>query len=189
MEKLNDNKIKVAGIYTESDANGLGIRYVVFTQGCPHHCPGCHNPETHNMDGGYYKDIDEIVEEVRRNPLLTGVTFSGGDPFMQAKKMATLAKKLSEFKYDIMTYTGFRYEEILALANETNGYMELLENSDTLVDGRFVESLKDERLLFRGSSNQRILDTKRSIKLGMPIEKDLLEPTFTKFTNKYIKVS
>ena len=133
---VNENKIKVAGIYTESDANGLGVRYVVFTQGCPHHCPGCHNPETHDYNGGgYFKDIDEIVDEIRKNPMLTGVTFSGGDPFMQAKKMAKLAEKLAKYNYDIMTYTGFTYEQLLALANDKNGYMELLQRTDTLVDG------------------------------------------------------
>lgn len=183
---MDENKIKVAGIYTESDSNGIGIRYVVFTQGCPHRCPGCQNPETHDFNGGYYVDIDDIVNDVKRNPTLSGVTFSGGDPFMQAKKMAKLAEKLASNGYDIMVYTGYRYEELLALANDTNGYMELLSYSDTLVDGRFVESLKDERLLYRGSSNQRILDIKKSLEYGMPIEKDLIEHDFMKFQNKYI---
>lgn len=189
---VNQNKIKVAGIYEESDANGPGIRYVIFTQGCPHHCPGCHNPETHDFNGGgYYKDIDEIVAEIRKNPLLEGVTFSGGDPFMQAEKMGILAEKLHKYGYNIMTYTGYTFEQLLTLSNDTNHFMDLLSRSDILVDGKFVEALKDEmNNEFKGSTNQRIIDVKVSLLLGMVKLKDIraeeAEPTKF-FKNKYVQ--
>ena len=105
-ESNDENKIKISGIVKESTVDGPGFRYVVFTQGCPHHCKGCHNPQTHSFDGGSYIDIDTILEDVKKNPLLRGVTISGGEPFMQAKKIAKLLSKIDRKKLSTIVYTA-----------------------------------------------------------------------------------
>lgn len=165
-ESNDENKIKISGIVKESTVDGPGFRYVVFTQGCPHHCKGCHNPQTHSFDGGSYIDIDTILEDVKKNPLLRGVTISGGEPFMQAKKIAKLLSKIDRKKLSTIVYTGFLYEDLLNNANENNGYMDLLKQADLLIDGKFEEDLMDESLLFRGSSNQRVIKCKESVESG-----------------------
>jgi anaerobic ribonucleoside-triphosphate reductase activating protein len=165
-ESNDENKIKISGIVKESTVDGPGFRYVVFTQGCPHHCKGCHNPQTHSFDGGSYIDIDTILEDVKKNPLLRGVTISGGEPFMQAKKIAKLLSKIDRKKLSTIVYTGFLYEDLLNNANENNGYMDLLKQADLLIDGKFEEDLMDENLLFRGSSNQRVIKCKESVESG-----------------------
>ena len=165
-ESNDENKIKISGIVKESTVDGPGFRYVVFTQGCPHHCKGCHNPQTHSFDGGSYIDIDTILEDVKKNPLLRGVTISGGEPFMQAKKIAKLLSKIDRKKLSTIVYTGFLYEDLLNNANENNGYMDLLKKADLLIDGKFEEDLMDENLLFRGSSNQRVIKCKESVESG-----------------------
>ena len=165
-ESNDENKIKISGIVKESTVDGPGVRYVVFTQGCPHHCKGCHNPQTHSFDGGSYIDIDTILEDVKKNPLLRGVTISGGEPFMQAKKIAKLLSKIDRKKLSTIVYTGFLYEDLLNNANENNGYMDLLKQADLLIDGKFEEDLMDENLLFRGSSNQRVIKCKESVESG-----------------------
>lgn len=153
-----NRSIQVAGIVNESIVDGPGIRLVVFAQGCPHRCPGCHNPETHDFKGGYSVNISHIVEQVQKNPLLDGITFSGGEPFSQAKPLALLGKELKDRGLNIMTYTGYTYEEILEGSNDSNRWEVLLDISDILVDGRFDVSQKDILLPFRGSKNQRIID-------------------------------
>ena len=165
-ESNDENKIKISGIVKESTVDGPGFRYVVFTQGCPHHCKGCHNPQTHSFDGGSYIDIDTILEDVKKNPLLRGVTISGGEPFMQAKKIAKLLSKIDRKKLSTIVYTGSLYEDLLNNANENNGYMDLLKQADLLIDGKFEEDLMDENLLFRGSSNQRVIKCKESVESG-----------------------
>lgn len=165
-ESNDENKIKISGIVKESTVDGPGFRYVVFTQGCPHHCKGCHNPQTHSFDGGSYIDIDTILEDVKKNPLLRGVTISGGEPFMQAKKIAKLLSKIDRKKLSTIVYTGFLYEDLLNNANENNGYMDLLKQADLLIDGKFEGDLMDENLLFRGSSNQRVIKCKESVESG-----------------------
>ena len=165
-ESNDENKIKISGIVKESTVDGPGFRYVVFTQGCPHHCKGCHNPQTHSFDGGSYIDIDTILEDVKKNHLLRGVTISGGEPFMQAKKIAKLLSKIDRKKLSTIVYTGFLYEDLLNNANENNGYMDLLKQADLLIDGKFEEDLMDENLLFRGSSNQRVIKCKESVESG-----------------------
>lgn len=165
-ESNDENKIKISGIVKESTVDGPGFRYVVFTQGCPHHCKGCHNPQTHSFDGGSYIDIDTILEDVKKNPLLRGVTISGGEPFMQAKKIAKLLSKIDRKKLSTIVYTGFLYEDLLNNVNENNGYMDLLKQADLLIDGKFEEDLMDENLLFRGSSNQRVIKCKESVESG-----------------------
>ena len=158
-----DNMIRIAGVVKESIVDGPGIRYVVFTQGCPHKCVGCHNPQTHSYDGGKLVDIDKIVKDIEKNPLLKGVTISGGEPFEQAKKVANLISKLNP-KLTIMAYTGYTFEYLKENSNDTNGYLDLLSKIDVLIDGKFEIKLRDLNLEFRGSSNQRAINCKESLK-------------------------
>jgi anaerobic ribonucleoside-triphosphate reductase activating protein len=162
-------KIKLFGTANDSIVDGPGIRYAVFVQGCPHNCEGCHNPNSHDVNGGYWEDTDNIIETVKKNPLLDGVTLSGGEPFMQARECAEIAKKAHETGLNVVTYTGFTFEEILNKANDENNFSELLENTDILVDGRFVLELKSIDLNFKGSSNQRLIDVKLSLANGKVI--------------------
>lgn len=166
----DENEIRIAGIVEESIVDGPGIRFVIFTQGCLHGCKGCHNPQTHDFNSGKDVNIDEIVNKIKEDPLLKGVTLSGGEPFMQAGKLAKLIHKLSDTKLDIITYTGFKYEEIIKNANDENKFYELLDRTDILIDGKFEEDKKDENLMYRGSSNQRAIDVELSRKSGKIIE-------------------
>ncbi|NLY85122.1 MAG: anaerobic ribonucleoside-triphosphate reductase activating protein [Tissierellia bacterium] len=150
-------KLRVAGIIEESIVDGPGIRLVVFTQGCKHNCIGCHNPETHSFTGGKLIDIDSIVHMVKSNPLLDGITLSGGEPFEQVKECAILAKKVKELGLSVVTYTGYTFEEILKDRN----LRELLIYTDILIDGKFDIRKKSLILKFRGSTNQRIIDVKK----------------------------
>ena len=165
----NEDNLKIAGVIEESIVDGPGIRFVVFTQGCPHNCKGCHNPQTHDFSLGTYIDIDSIAEKINSNPLLRGVTLSGGEPFMQCKTLVKLISKLND-NLDVITYTGFTIEEILEKANEDNDFFSLLDKTDILIDGKFDESKKDDNLLFRGSSNQRAIDVKLSLKNNKIVE-------------------
>lgn len=161
-----DNMLRVAGFVKESTVDGPGFRYTIFTQGCPHNCKGCHNPETHSFDGGKLVNIENIAKDIAKNPLLKGVTISGGDPFMQARVVSKLLDKLDK-KLTVMVYTGFEYEYLVKNANENNGYLELLKRTDVLIDGKFEEKLKTFSLPFRGSSNQRAINAKESLEKGI----------------------
>jgi anaerobic ribonucleoside-triphosphate reductase activating protein len=149
-------ELRICGTEPESIVDGEGIRYVVFVQGCPHHCPGCHNPESHPFDGGRLVSIDELFGEICQNPLLKGVTFSGGEPFCQPEPLAELAQLLHGRGLDVTTYTGYIYEDLLKMPG--SGAAALLEQTDTLIDGPFLLAEKDLTLTFRGSRNQRIID-------------------------------
>ena len=129
--------IRIAGIINESIVDGPGIRMVVFAQGCKHRCPGCHNPETHSFEGGKLVSVDSILELAKRNPLLDGITFSGGDPFEQAEAFTVLAREAKKLNLDIMTYTGYTYEYIVENSSRHRGWETLLNETDILVDGRF----------------------------------------------------
>lgn len=161
-----DMKIKLFGTANDSIVDGPGIRYAVFTQGCPHNCEGCHNPGSHDPDGGYWEEIDNIINKIRKNPLLDGVTLSGGEPFMQARECAEIAKKVHDMGLNVITYTGFTFEELIANADKKNGFSELLKNTDILVDGRFVLEKRSVDLNFKGSSNQRLIDVRASLEKG-----------------------
>lgn len=162
-------RLKIAGLENDSIVDGPGIRFTVFTQGCPHHCEGCHNPQTWDFDGGYFEDTDNILEMIKKNPLLDGVTFSGGEPFCQCEPLCELADRI-RIKFggglSIMAYTGFRYEYLLEHGNEENGYIRLLSRLDYLVDGRFEQDKKSYELKFMGSTNQRFIDVRRSLSEG-----------------------
>ena len=138
--------MKIAGILPCSFVNGEGARYVIFLQGCKHHCKGCHNPETWNFDGGTEIGAKEIAEDFRKRKLLDGITLSGGDPFFQQKACVELIDLLDGV--NLWIYTGFEHDEI----SET----ELSKKADVLVVGKFVEELKCDGHFF-GSSNQKII--------------------------------
>ena len=150
------NSIRIAGVVRESIVDGPGFRFVVFCQGCPHGCPGCHNPDTHNFEGGYDCDMDKIIGAVDANPLLDGVTFSGGEPFCQAGAFYKLGLELKKKNLNLMAYSGYTYEELISMNDESvNNLLSIL---DLLVDGRYVQEERDLTLLFRGSKNQRVID-------------------------------
>ena len=153
--------LRIAGIEKESITDGVGIRYTVFTQGCKHKCLGCHNPETHDINGGYDIAIDEIIEDLKSNPLLDGITLSGGDPFFQAKECTELLVRIrKEFKHlNVWAYSGFTFEQLL----RNKDMREMLDLVDVLVDGRFVLKRRTLESRFKGSENQRIIDVRKSL--------------------------
>ncbi len=155
--------IRIFGLQNDSIVDGPGIRYAIFTQGCPHRCEGCHNPASHDADGGYDCDTDTIMEKIKSNPLLDGVTFSGGEPFNQAKPLIEIAKKTHALGLNVMAYTGYLWEHIIEFADENNCWYELLQNIDILVDGPFVLAERSIELNFCGSRNQRIIDVRASL--------------------------
>ncbi len=165
-------EIRIAGTVNDSIVDGPGIRFTLFTQGCPHHCEGCHNPQTHDFNGGQITDTDELLKKIKANPLLDGVTFSGGEPFCQAQVLAGLGREIKKLGLDIITYTGYTFEELYAKRNEKH-WQELLEVTDILIDGRFILSKKDWHTKFRGSSNQRYLDCQASLASGKPVDAEL----------------
>lgn len=168
-----NNQLRIAGIIEESIVDGPGIRLVVFTQGCKHNCPGCHNEHTHSFDGGSLIDMDEIIKKIQANPLLDGVTLSGGEPFEQAEALTELAQGVKAMGYNVMTYTGYTFEYIIANKNKINGWAGLINLTDILVDGRFEIARKNMLLKFRGSENQRIIDVKQSLASNRIIEMQL----------------
>ena len=155
--------LELADIVTDSIVDGPGIRTTVFCQGCPHHCQGCHNPETWEFGCGTPMEEERIFEIIRRNPLCRGVTFSGGEPFAQPEGFAKLAKLLKAAGYEVASYSGYTFEQLL---HGTPGQRELLENIDVLIDGPFVMAERSLELYFRGSRNQRILDVPGSLAAG-----------------------
>lgn len=164
-------EIRISGIVEESIVDGPGLRYVLFTQGCPHHCPGCHNPATHPFEGGRLVSPDWVFSDIRRNPIVHGVTFSGGEPFVQPAQLLPLARRLRAAGYSLTSYTGFLYEELLAdPARRT-----LLNELDILVDGPFLMKEKSLTIRFRGSRNQRIIDVPRSLAEGSVVLHKLMD--------------
>lgn len=149
-------KIRIAGIVPESFVDGEGIRFTIFMQGCLRNCKGCHNPATHDLNGGKILDTEEIISAIKKNPLLSGITLSGGEPFLQIEPALELAKSAKNLGLNVWCYTGYRFENIPANANE------LLKNIDVLVDGEYIEELRDLELNFCGSKNQRIIDLNKT---------------------------
>ena len=158
--------MRISGTIQDSIVDGPGLRFVIFTQGCPHHCPGCHNPETWEFGCGTRVTEGQVLSEVLRNPLCRGVTFSGGEPFAQAEGFASLAVLLKEKGYEVASYSGYTFEQLL---NGTPAQRSLLEKIDVLIDGPFVQAEKSLELSFRGSKNQRILDVPASLKAGQAV--------------------
>lgn len=157
-------KIRLASeLQIDSVVDGTGIRTVIWTQGCGHHCPGCHNPNTHDFDGGFEKDVEELIEEIHELEAQTGITFSGGDPFYQPEACAIIAKSAHKCQLDVWCYTGFTFEELMAMSKKNTIILDFLRQIDILVDGRFIMEKHSYNLKFRGSSNQRIIDVKASL--------------------------
>lgn len=150
--------LRISGLVEESIVDGEGIRFVIFTQGCPHHCKGCHNPSTHDFNGGRIVTIDKIFSQIKENPLLSGVTFSGGEPFCQPKPLVELAKKIHQIGLNVWSYTGYTLEQLMDMGEDEK---QLLHEVDFLVDGKFILEEKDLSLPFRGSRNQRILNLQK----------------------------
>lgn len=164
--------LQIFGIERESITDGPGIRYAIYTQGCPHYCEGCHNPESHAFGGGVLMDSQKILEEIFSNPLLDGVTFSGGEPFMQAEELAYIAGEVRKRGLSVIAYSGYTFEELLSLSEEREGYTELLSHTDVLIDGKFEIAKKSMDLRYRGSSNQLAIDVQKSLE----IKKKVLYP-------------
>lgn len=174
--------IRVAGILQNSvNVNGPGNRFVIFAQGCNHRCEGCFNQHTWDTEGGKLMSIAEIMDLIKKDPLLDGVTFSGGDPFLQAKNFGILAEEIKAFnkKLSIWCYTGFEYERLRYLEYGTN-FWDLMSEIDVLVDGKFEidnqfsdddigritkeKGLEDLFNPYRGSKNQRVIDVRKTLK-------------------------
>lgn len=161
--------LRLAGIVRESIVDGPGIRFVVFCQGCPHHCPGCHNAVTHDFDGGTDTSVDKILAAIDENPLLQGVTFSGGEPACQAAGFRALAEGLKERNLNMYMYSGYTLEQLTEMAHVDADLARLLSLIDVLIDGPYEESHRDLTLEFRGSSNQRLIDMVASRNAGEPV--------------------
>ncbi|MDY2960495.1 MAG: 4Fe-4S single cluster domain-containing protein [Hornefia sp.] len=205
--------LRLAGVVKESIVDGPGLRFTIFCQGCPHNCPECHNPETHDFNGGYDCAIQKILDAIDANPLLSGVTFSGGEPSHQPAAFLRIAEEVKKRGLNIWMYSGYTLDELLSYAevslsdlgkfrpydiNNTAGssaedtentalgadetgennigknfsskkqhkvaLASLLSLVDVLIDGRFINPLKDLTLQYRGSSNQRVIDMNKTMK-------------------------
>ena len=151
--------IKIAGKVAHSFVNGPGIRYVLFFQGCPHHCPGCQNPETHDVSGGETTTTEAILADIKSTKFLDGVTFSGGDPLMQPDALLELSKAVHDMGLNVWVYTGYTYEAL-----KEKGLLKALAYVDVLVDGPFIMDLRSEETIWRGSSNQRLVNVQKSLR-------------------------
>jgi anaerobic ribonucleoside-triphosphate reductase activating protein len=172
-------KVRIFGTADDSIVDGSGIRFAIFTQGCSQGCPGCHNPESHSYTGGSEISADELWSRAKANPLISGITFSGGEPFDQAAPLVGIAGQAHEAGKNVWAYTGYMFEDILdGSAGEKMGNphfdadaaRELLKSCDVIVDGPFIQSKKSYDLLFRGSANQRLIDVPKSLDAGCVVE-------------------
>lgn len=160
--------LRVLDILEDTTVDGPGFRTSIYLAGCRHHCPGCHNPESWNESGGEEVSVDELIRVIVNDPF-AHVTLSGGDPLLQAEGCAELARRVkAETDKTIWCYTGYTWESLMAKNDPV--VMSLLENLDVLVDGPFIQSLRDTSLLFRGSSNQRLIDVQKSLSSGHVVE-------------------
>ncbi len=160
-------EIRVSGLVNDSIVDGPGLRFSVFTQGCSHGCEGCHNPESHDFDGGTIRHTDEVIALMKKNPLLDGVTLTGGEPFCQWEPCLEIAKGAHAMGLNVWAYSGYLYEELLELAPA------LLNEVDVLVDGKFILEERSLELKYKGSRNQRLIDIKKTRETG---ELTLWEP-------------
>ncbi len=164
--------MRIAGTVQDSIVDGPGFRFVLFTQGCPHHCVGCQNPQTHDPAGGTELSVEEVVQQLLSNPLTDGITFSGGEPFEQAADCAAVAREARKQGLNVWTYTGYTFEQLADRTKTEAGTEELLNLTDVLVDGRFVLAQKSFDVPWRGSRNQRLIDVPKSLAAGMAVERD-----------------
>ena len=158
-------KIKLASdIEQDSIVDGDGIRTVIWTQGCPHKCKGCHNPTTHSFKDGEVVEVDDVIERIRSLENQDGITFSGGEPFCQAHECSVIAKFCKDINLNVWCYTGYTYEELLEMSEKNKYIKEFLNNIDVLIDGKFILELKSYDTKYRGSKNQRLIDVYSSLK-------------------------
>ena len=157
--------LRLAGVVEDSIVDGPGLRLTLFTQGCPHGCPGCHNPETHPLRGGSLHSQASLLARYAENPLLAGVTFSGGEPFLQAAPLAALAARIHALGGSVITYTGYLFEDLAGRARKDAGIAALLDATDLLIDGPYIAALRSLDIAWRGSSNQRLLDRETRARL------------------------
>lgn len=165
--------MRIAGFVEESIVDGPGFRIVIFFQGCAHHCYGCHNPETWDFEGGKEVSFDLIKKIIDDNPYADGITLSGGDPLYQIDASTEIAEYAKSKGLDVILYTGFLFEEVLEMTKANRRLKDLLNNVDTLIDGPFILEQRHLSLKFRGSSNQRIIDVKKSLMQNKIVEKTL----------------
>ena len=185
MEQSNEYIRLAADLQEDSIVDGPGLRTVIWTQGCPHHCKGCQNPQTWDKNGGGLVPINEVLKAIDELEYQDGITFSGGDPMYQPEACNIIASYCKNKGYNIWVYTGFTYEELINLSKKNYIYLEFLKNIDVLVDGRFILEKRDLSLLFRGSSNQLLIDVPKSLQEGRVIlfdehkynEEELFEKT------------
>ncbi len=156
--------MKIYGLVQDSIVDGPGFRFVCFTQGCPHHCPGCHNPDSHDPHGGTEMTTDDVLAQMLSNPLTDGLTLSGGEPFMQAEDCLTLARAAHAKGLNVWSYSGWTFEHLLH--NGTNAQKSLLRELDVLVDGPYVQEERSLTLNWRGSRNQRVIDVQATLASG-----------------------
>ena len=156
--------VRLAGIEPESIVDGPGYRFAVFVQGCPHACPGCHNPETHDFEGGRLVDTEEIIAHLGKNPLVRGLTLSGGEPMLKAQALLGVAKAAKARGMNVWCYTGYTYEQLMEMNDPAQ--MALLDVIDVLVDGPYIARERSLDLLFCGSRNQRLIDMNKTRSAG-----------------------
>jgi anaerobic ribonucleoside-triphosphate reductase activating protein len=162
--------MRIAGLVQDSIVDGPGMRFTVFTQGCPHNCPGCHNPDTHDPAGGREMAVEEVIRQMLSNPMTDGVTLSGGDPFVQPADCAVIAKAAHENGLNVWTYTGYTFERLMEMRETDPGTAALMDETDILVDGPFILAQRSMGTPWRGSKNQRLIDMKASLTAGHAVE-------------------
>ena len=162
--------MRIANYIQDSIVDGPGLRFTLFTQGCPHHCEGCHNPETHDPQGGKEVPADDIIRAMLGNPLTDGLTLSGGEPFAQPEDCLKIARAAREHGLNVWAWSGWTFEQLLA--DPRPAVRELLGLLDGLVDGPFVLARRSLSLKWRGSTNQRVLDVPKSLAAGAAVERE-----------------
>ncbi len=185
MQQTKIKEIRLAAdLQTDSIVDGPGLRAVIWTQGCGHHCKGCQNPQTWDFNGGGLVPIKEVLKALDETEYQTGLTFSGGDPMYQPEACNEIAKYAKKKGMNIWVYTGYTWEELMELSKKNKAYMDFLKNTDVLVDGRFILKELDLSILFRGSRNQRLIDVPKSLKKGEVV---LFDESAYKEENKFKK--
>lgn len=164
---MTPNTIRLYGLVTDSIVDGPGFRTAIFVQGCPYHCPGCHNPDSQPFEGGTEWALDDVEKKFANNPLLDGITLSGGEPAEQAATCAELARRAHRHGLNVWLYSGSTLEKLSERAEEDADLRALLDEADVLVDGPFILAQRSLELDFRGSRNQRLIDMKRTRETGM----------------------
>ncbi|MCL2062546.1 MAG: anaerobic ribonucleoside-triphosphate reductase activating protein [Firmicutes bacterium] len=160
-QSLLHSTIRLSGVVPQSVVDGTGLRFTLFTQGCPHRCPQCQNPHTHAYGGGKLYKLDDLAALYKKNPLLDGVTFSGGEPFCHPAQCAAFARTVKEAGGSVWCYSGYTLEQLTEAAKKNPAAAEFLQLIDVLVDGRYIHAQKNHTLKFVGSDNQRIIDLKQ----------------------------